>query len=124
MSASCFVPFHFQDPPTDPPEITGYTDGQPLSTGDNLTCTVRGGYPLVAIVVFHCIDPELPDQVDFRDSASVSSPLTVNTTTATSALMTCVCIASWGPDSSLYASSLNHAVANVTIECKYVWIQH
>ena len=85
-----------------------------------MKCTVKGGNPLVAMVIFHCLDPSLPDEDDVRDTSSVSSPLAINTTTATSSLMTCVCLASWSPDPDLYAS-MNHAVINVTIDCEYEW---
>ena len=108
----------FQDPPADPPDITGHTQGRPLSTGDNLTCTVRGGKPLVAMILFHCINPQLDDEPDVRLPGSVSSPLTVNTSLANAAVMTCVCLANWGPDNNLYSAN-NHAVVKVTVHCKY-----
>ncbi|KAK7479029.1 hypothetical protein BaRGS_00029699, partial [Batillaria attramentaria] len=39
-------------PPSRPPTIEGYTLGQYLRSGDNLTCTVTGGKPLVSKVDF------------------------------------------------------------------------
>lgn len=92
-------------PPTEPPVIHGYTAGQILKAGDNMSCTVPGGKPLVSAVIFYCIDPKIEDLEDHVGVLSVTSPLVMNTTLATSQNMTCLCKANWSPIFAMYQLS-------------------
>lgn len=95
----------FADPPAQKPVIQQQTTGpQFLQIGDNLTCTVTGGKPLVDSVHFYCTNPDLPDKEDARSASSVSSSVTVKTIAGiTDTHMTCYCNATWGTKAEYYA---------------------
>ncbi|XP_025101115.1 mucin-5AC-like [Pomacea canaliculata] len=101
---------NLQYPPATAPNISVGT-GQSLATGDNLTCTVTGGKPVVSRVTFSCYnlsvtvqsDIIITDSVDVVQQSSVSSPLTVPSSGSSS--VRCICTAEWTPQPDLYRLS-------------------
>ncbi|XP_070203644.1 uncharacterized protein [Littorina saxatilis] len=92
-------------PPPEAPGITTNINTTVLSSGDSLTCTVRGGKPVVTSVHFYCTNPPLSDQEDVTEDTSVSSSVVVDTAKATNASMHCHCSAVWDPEPDLYAAT-------------------
>ncbi|XP_025101632.1 mucin-5AC-like isoform X2 [Pomacea canaliculata] len=89
-------------PPSMPPAITGYGAGYTVVTGDNLTCSVNGGRPLVSRVFFSCfsVSDVINDQPDVTLSTSVTSSVTIPTQNTN--VLTCACRADWSPRLEAY----------------------
>ncbi|KAK7106340.1 hypothetical protein V1264_017606 [Littorina saxatilis] len=104
QSASKTIQLNVLYPPAQKPVIQQQTtEPQFLQIGDNLTCTVAGGKPLVDSVHFYCTNPDLPDKEDARSASSVSSSVTVKTVAGiTDTHMTCYCNATWGTKAEYY----------------------
>lgn len=92
----------FTDPPSTPPAITGYGAGYTVVTGDNLTCSVNGGRPLVSRVIFSCFSASdvINDQPDVTLSTSVTSSVIIPTQNTN--VLTCACRADWSPRLEAY----------------------
>ncbi|KAK7106672.1 B-cell receptor CD22-like [Littorina saxatilis] len=90
-------------PPTEAPRIVADTNKTVLSSGDKLTCTIRGGKPAVTSVNFYCTNPIL--LADIVGENSASSSIIVDTTGAAETPTVCHCSAVWEPDRSLYQNS-------------------
>jgi hypothetical protein len=110
-----------KDPPS-PPEVTGYTPGIPLNTGDNLLCTIRGGNPLVSIVNFYCLDSRSAtilfiDQPDTVGAGLVRSEVRVDTSLVTSSTVHCLCVGVW-TNQTWYHNHTADVVVTVDCECR------
>ncbi|KAK7488163.1 hypothetical protein BaRGS_00020605 [Batillaria attramentaria] len=95
-SAFAATDIEFNYPPPSAPVISGYYPGDVVQVGLSLTmtCTVRGGKPLVTSVVFQCTGQ--PDDVpDDGDDTEVRSSLTINPLTAADNGKVCTCSAVW-----------------------------
>lgn len=91
-----YLHFPPSDPPTSPPVIQGYSNGDILYSGNSLvmTCAVQGGKPLVSSVVFSC--PGHNDRSgDIFDLTQVQSVLTFDPLRVSDDGIYCVCTAVW-----------------------------
>ncbi|KAK7471695.1 hypothetical protein BaRGS_00035668 [Batillaria attramentaria] len=104
MSASANFTVSLSYPPSNAPSIQGFTPGEDLRSGDNVTCVVTGGKPTVSRVDFSCSSPEHLDNPDDRTDAIVSSSLTIDTSHAIGVDTECTCYALWDPEPGLYAA--------------------
>ncbi|KAK7088723.1 uncharacterized protein [Littorina saxatilis] len=96
-----YPPQHMPVIQTQTPSVDGY-----LVPGDVLTCTVRGGQPLVSSVHFFCTHPVLPDGDDTTTTTAVSSSVTVRASLDDAGTaMTCLCIANWSLRPRYYTMS-------------------
>ncbi|KAK7471693.1 hypothetical protein BaRGS_00035666 [Batillaria attramentaria] len=114
MSASANFTLRFSYPPSAPPVIERQSSGQYLRSGDNLTCTVTGGKPLVSKISFSCTSPENPDGSDDISDVSVTSSLTIDTSLASGADTNCTCSGLWEPEAELY-----FATTDATFQLEY-----
>nr|KAG5686507.1 hypothetical protein BaRGS_012581 [Batillaria attramentaria] len=97
-------------PPMSKPRIQGIPPDKILQDGDKLTCTVKGGKPLVSSVDFSCSNPSHPDQPDVFHQSNVSSSITISTTRAIGVDTKCTCRAVWDPQPSDYVRSTEEVV--------------
>lgn len=85
-----------QDPPRLRPLISGYKDGDILKEGDrlNLTCSVAGGKPIVASVIFSC-PGYADDPDDISDAEGKQSTVQISHVRASDGGLSCECTARW-----------------------------
>ncbi|XP_070202735.1 uncharacterized protein, partial [Littorina saxatilis] len=77
-----------------------------IRIGDQLTCTVTGGKPLVDSVYFHCTNPDLPDKIDNVSDKFVTSSIIVTSAHLDSnTVMACACNATWQIKPEYYQQS-------------------
>ncbi|XP_070201132.1 uncharacterized protein [Littorina saxatilis] len=102
-------------PPPKKPTI--YLKGRDyIQQGDKLSCTVKGGQPLVDSVHFHCTNPDLRGEDEERSELSVSSSVTVTSAAVNTMMgMTCLCNASWNvrPEYYMLTSTAVYLFARV-----------